>query len=105
MEQFAREANERFYEAETRRLRGEIELLCDPPRRAEGERFFREAIEIARAQSAKSWELRATISLAQLLAKQGGRDEARAMLSEIYGWFTKGFDTADLKTLKLCSTS
>jgi len=47
--------------------------------------------------SAKAWELRATMSLAAILAKQGKRDEARTMLSEIYGWFTEGFDTADLK--------
>ena len=49
---------------------------------------------------AKAWELRATTSLARLLAKQGRRDEARAMLAEIYGWFTEGFDTADLKDAK-----
>ena len=52
------------------------------------------------SSSAKSWELRATTSLARLLAKQGKRDEARAMLAEIYKWFTEGFDTADLKDAK-----
>jgi predicted ATPase len=61
---------------------------------------FREAIALARNMSAKAWELRATMSLARLLAKQGRRDEARAMLAEIYGWFTEGFDTADLKDAK-----
>ena len=61
---------------------------------------FRTAIEIARRQSARSEELRATTSLARLLAKQGRRDEARTMLAEIYGWFTEGFDTADLKDAK-----
>ncbi len=61
---------------------------------------FERAIEIARTQSAKSWELRATVSLARLLAKQEKRDEARVMLAEIYGWFTEGFDTADLKEAK-----
>ncbi len=50
--------------------------------------------------SAKAWELRATMSLARVLAKQGRRDEARAMLADIYGWFTEGFDTADLKDAK-----
>ena len=50
--------------------------------------------------SAKSWELRATMSLARLLAKQGHRDEARTMLADIYSWFTEGFDTADLKEAK-----
>jgi predicted ATPase len=58
------------------------------------------AIDVARAQSAKFWELRATTSLARLLAKQGRRDEALAMLAEIYAWFTEGFDTADLKDAK-----
>jgi predicted ATPase len=62
----------------------------------EAARAFREAIEAAQAQSAKSWELRATMSLARLLDKQGRRDEARAMLADIYRWFTEGFDTADL---------
>jgi predicted ATPase len=57
-------------------------------------------IEIAREQSGKSHELRATTSLARLLAKQGRHDEARAILAEIYGWFTEGFDTADLKDAK-----
>ena len=61
---------------------------------------FQRAIEMARKQSAKSWELRATMSLARLLNKRGRRDEARAMLAEIYGWFTEGFDTADLKDAK-----
>jgi len=61
---------------------------------------FRKAIELARVQSAKAWELRATMSLSRLVAKQGNRDEARAMLSDIYNWFTEGFDTADLKDAK-----
>jgi class 3 adenylate cyclase/tetratricopeptide (TPR) repeat protein len=66
----------------------------------EAENSFRTAIEIARRQSAKSLELGATTSLARLLAKQDRRDEARAMLADIYGWFTEGFDTADLKDAK-----
>jgi predicted ATPase len=61
---------------------------------------LRTAIEIARRQSARSGELRATTSLVRLLAKRGRRDEARAMLAEIYNWFTEGFDTADLKDAK-----
>jgi predicted ATPase len=68
--------------------------------RERGHTSFERAIEIARKQGAKSSELRATISLAQLLSKQGKRDEARTMLAEIYGWFTEGFDTADLKHAK-----
>jgi predicted ATPase len=67
---------------------------------AEAQSCFLRAIEIARRESARSWELRATTSLARLLAKQGKRDEARTMLAEIYGWFTEGFDTADLKDAK-----
>ena len=75
-------------------------LAQNPSDVAEAERCFRTAIEIARRQSARSEELRATTSLARLLAKQDRRDEARAMLAEIYGWFTEGFDTADLKDAK-----
>jgi class 3 adenylate cyclase/tetratricopeptide (TPR) repeat protein len=67
----------------------------------EAENSFRTSIEISRRQSARSLELRATTSLARLLAKEGRRDEARAMLSEIYGWFTEGFDTAALKEAKV----
>jgi predicted ATPase len=75
-------------------------LAQDASDSAKAEQCFRTAIEIARRQSARSPELRATTSLARLLAKQGKRDEARAMLAEIYGWFTEGFDTADLKDAK-----
>jgi predicted ATPase len=62
----------------------------------EAQSCFERAVEIARKQSAKSLELRATMSLARLLATQGRREEARAMLADIYNWFTEGFDTADL---------
>ena len=72
----------------------------DHSKAAEAQSCFERAIEIARKQSAKSWELRATTSLARFLAKQGRRDEARTMLTEIYNWFTEGFDTADLKDAK-----
>jgi predicted ATPase len=66
----------------------------------ETEKCFRMAIENARRQNARSAELRATTSLARLLVKRGKRNEARSMLAEIYGWFTEGFDTADLKDAK-----
>jgi predicted ATPase len=69
------------------------------PRR-EAESCFRTAIEGARHKSARSWELRATTSLARLLRDTNRRSEAREMLAEIYGWFTEGFDTADLKDAK-----
>jgi class 3 adenylate cyclase/predicted ATPase len=89
-----------YYDAELCRVRGELLLKRDGTSAAEAEAWFRRAIDIARKQSAKSWELRATISLARLLAQQSRRVEARAMLSEIYNWFTEGFDTADLKEAK-----
>jgi predicted ATPase len=95
----AARTGERHNEAELHRLSGE--LLVERVRSdSSAEQCFRTAIEIARQQKAKSWELRATMSLARLLAKQDRRDEARAMLADIYGWFTEGFDTADLKDAK-----
>jgi predicted ATPase len=96
----ANENEERFYEAETHRLKGELLLRYDDSQSAEAHSCFERAIEIARQQSAKSWELRATMSLAHLLAKEGHRDEARTMLANIYNWFTEGFDTTDLKNAK-----
>jgi len=91
---------ERDYESEVHRLKGELLLAQDASNAAQAEESFRTAIDISRKQKAKSWELRATTSLARLLAKTDRRDEARAMLAEIYGWFTEGFDTADLKDAK-----
>jgi hypothetical protein len=85
------------HKAELLRVNGELLLIKDPASHAEAEKSFRNAIEVARRQSAKSWELRATTSLARLLEKQNRHAEARATLSEIYDWFTEGFDTADLK--------
>jgi predicted ATPase len=87
---------ERIWKAELLRLRGELKS-ADP---VEAEADFRRAIEVARSQHARSLELRATMSLARLLDRQGKRDEARTMLAQIYGWFTEGFDTADLKDAK-----
>jgi predicted ATPase len=91
---------ERFCEAELYRLKGELTLHSQglSPRaeiQDEAKECFHRAIEIARRQQAKSWELRATMSLARLLDKQGRREEARPMLADIYNWFTEGFDTAD----------
>jgi len=101
----AHKTGEHYNDAELYRLRGELSLqrgVTTSGSRVEdeAEAYFRRAIEIARHQIAKSPELRATTSLAQLLDKQGRRDEARTMLAEIYGWFTEGFDTADLKDAK-----
>jgi predicted ATPase len=69
-------------------------------RQAEAEDCYHKAIEVAQRQSAKSLELRATMSLARLWRQQGKREEARQMLAEIYGWFTEGFGTADLQEAK-----
>jgi tetratricopeptide (TPR) repeat protein len=91
---------QRHYEAEVHRLKGELLLAHDPSNAAVAEKSFRIAIEIARKQQAKSWELRAATSLARLPMKRRSRDQARAMLAEIYNWFTEGFDTADLKDAK-----
>jgi predicted ATPase len=82
------------------RVKGELLLAQNPSDGVAAERCFRTAIEISRKQHAKSWELRASTSLAVLLKGLGRRDEARTMLAEIYGWFTEGFDTADLKDAK-----
>jgi len=90
--------DERWWEADIYRVKGD--LLLESGGSSEAETSFNRAIEIARRESAKSLELRATTSLARLLDKQGRRDEARRMLGEIYGWFTEGFDTADLKDAK-----
>ncbi len=81
-------------------LKGELFLYKDPPDSAEAERSFRKAIELAQQMGAKSPELRASLNLAHLLAKRRYRKEARATLSEIYNWFTEGFDTEDLKNAK-----
>jgi predicted ATPase/class 3 adenylate cyclase len=96
----ADENENRHYEAEIHRLKGELLLRQDNSNVTEAQSCFERAVEIARKQSAKSLELRATISLARLLTKQGRNDEARTILAEIYNWFTEGFDTADLKDAK-----
>ena len=88
------------YSPSLHHVKGELLLTQNPSDVAEAELCFRTAIEIAGRQSARSEELRATTSLARLLNDQGKRDEARTMLADIYGWFTEGFDTADLKDAK-----
>lgn len=84
--------------AESLRIKGWI--LQQMGRREEAERHYRAAIELARKQQAKSWELRASTSLARLLAERGEHDAARELLALIYGWFTEGFDTKDLREAK-----
>jgi predicted ATPase len=91
---------EHRWEAEIHRVKGES--LLDSKESSEAETCFRHAIGIARRQSAKSLELRATTSLSRLLRKQGKKDEARRMLAEIYGWFTEGFEVMAILT-ELCT--
>ena len=89
----------RFGEPELHRLKGELFLQRgDDPEKAEA--CFRRAIVVAQRQEARSWELRATTSLARLLQQQGRREEARRELAAIYGWFSEGFDTPDLQEAK-----
>ena len=101
-----RSTSEHEHEAELHRLRGELMLKrCrvgspDFAVQTEAERWFQDAIDIAHTQQAKSLELRAVMSMGRLLQRQGRKEEARKMLSAIYGWFTEGFDTADLKEAK-----
>ena len=88
------------YKAEMLRLKGDMLLIQGGESTDNAEHCFRGALEVARAQEAKCWELRATVSLARLLDDTNRSDEARAMLSEVYNWFTEGFDLADLKEAK-----
>ena len=90
-------AKERWCEAEVNRIGGEIALLSPEPDLAIAEAYFARALAVAREQQAKSWELRAAISMARLLRDQGKWNEARKLLAPVYGWFSEGFDTRDLK--------
>jgi predicted ATPase len=102
----AHQTGERWHEAELYRLKGELLLIQSTGRAGSGavptevEACFRQALDMARRQQAKSWELRAAVSLSRLWQRQGRRDEARQLLSEIYRWFTEGFDTPDLRRAK-----
>lgn len=90
----------RLSEAELHRIKGELLMIKDPGDVAGTERCLRTAINVARRQGARFSELRATVSLARLLKQRGKAEEARQMLSDIYNWFTEGFDTADIKEAK-----
>jgi predicted ATPase/class 3 adenylate cyclase len=94
------ETGERWFEAELHRRRGEVLLCLSDADNAEAERCFRQAMAVAQAQGTKLWELRAAMSLARLWADQGERARAHDLLAPIYGWFTEGFETADLKDAK-----
>jgi predicted ATPase len=89
-----------LWEAEIHRTAGQIALMSPKLDAAKAEAHFERAVAIARAQQAKSWELRAATSMARLWRDQGKRDEAHDLLAPIYGWFTEGFDTLDLKEAK-----
>ena len=92
------ETEERYYEAETHRLKGGL-LLRRGGAGADtaAEASFRKSLEVARSQQAKAWELRAATSLARLRLSQGRSQEGFKILGDVYGWFTEGFDTPDLK--------
>jgi predicted ATPase len=88
---------EKSFEADINRLAGEIALKSPQLSAKSAEAYFQRALAVARQQQAKSWELRAAMSMARLWRDQGRRDEARELLAPVYGWFTEGFDTRDLK--------
>jgi predicted ATPase len=91
---------ESWFEAEVQRIAGEIALLSPKPDAAKAQACFERALSVARQQQAKSWELRAAMSLARLRRDQGKVREARELLAPVYGWFSEGFDTRDLKDAK-----
>jgi predicted ATPase len=91
---------EKWSEAEVNRMAGEIALLSPQPDAPRAEAYFERALAVARQQQAKSWELRASMSLARLWRDQGKVQKARELLAPVYGWFTEGFDTRDLKEAK-----
>ena len=91
---------ETWWEAEVNRIAGEIVLIDPQSDSAKAEAHFERALAVARQQQAKSWELRAAMSLARLWRDQGKVQQARELLAPVYGWFTEGFDTRDLKEAK-----
>jgi len=91
---------ERLYEAEIYRMAGEIAVKSPERDQAKAQDYFDHALTVARQQQAKSWELRAAMSMARLWRDQGKRTDARDLLAPVYGWFSEGFDTRDLKEAK-----
>jgi predicted ATPase len=94
------ETDQRESESDLHRVEGELRLLLSESNHADVERCFRKALDVARRQSAKSWELRAATNLARLWQQQGRTQEARELLAPVYTWFTEGFDTHDLNDAK-----
>ena len=93
----AETTKESWYEAEVNRVAGEIALLSPEPDTQKAEAYFQHALAVGRQQQAKSWELRAAMSLARLWRDQGKVQQARELLAPVYGWFTEGFETRDLE--------
>jgi len=93
-------SKERWYEAEVDRVAGEIALKSPDPDAAKAQDYFERSLALARQQQAKSWELRAAMSMARLWREQGKRNEARDLLAPVHGWFTEGLDTLNLKQAK-----
>jgi predicted ATPase len=93
-------SKERLWEGEVHRTAGEIALMSPEPDAAKAEAYFDQALAVTRKQQAKSWELRAAMSMARLWRDQGKRQQAHDLLAPVYGWFTEGFDTLDLKQAK-----
>ena len=90
-------SKEKLFEAEVNRIAGEVELKFPEPDVEKAEEYFNRALAVTLQQQAKSWELRAAMSMARLWRDQCRQDEARNLLAPVYGWFTEGFDTLDLK--------
>ena len=93
-------SKEKWCEAEVHRSAGEIALKSPQPNAAKAEAYFERSVAVARQQQARSFELRAAMSLARLWRDQGNPQQARELLAPVYGWFTEGFDTLDLKEAK-----
>jgi predicted ATPase len=91
---------ERWFVAEANRIAGEIALRAPEPDGAKAQEYFERALAVARRQQAKSWELRAAMSLARLWRDQGKSQQARELLAPVYGWFREGFNTRDLQDAK-----
>jgi predicted ATPase len=96
----AKTTKETWYEADAQRTAGELTLMSLDPDATKAEAYFERALAVARNQQAKSWELRAAMSMARLWRDQGKREQAHDLLAPVYGWFTEGFDTLDLKEAK-----
>ena len=93
-------SEEKWCEAELHRIAGEIALKSFAPDPEKAEAYFERALAVARQQQTKSWELRAAMSMARLWRDQGKVQQARELLAPVYGWFTEGFDTRDLREAK-----